>query len=208
MKDIKTKRIIGSIVGTIIIALGISIFKESMLGTDAVSGMNMCIAAKLGLSLGVNNLITNCIFFIPQILYGRRYIGLGTIVNGVGCGFFVDFFYDFLIYPVFGDLQSMWIRMIFVCMGVLVIAIGASLYQTADLGVAPYDYLSLGLRDHLPVPYFWCRIFTDCSCAVIGALLGGIAMGRIGIGTVICSLGLGPFIQFFDKTVSQKLIGD
>ena len=37
---------------------------------------------------------------------------------------------------------------------VLVTALGASLYQTADLGIAPYDYLSLGLRDYTPCPYF------------------------------------------------------
>ena len=37
---------------------------------------------------------------------------------------------------------------------VLVTALGASLYQTADLGIAPYDYLSLRLRDYTPCPYF------------------------------------------------------
>ena len=43
---------------------------------------------------------------------------------------------------------------------------GASLYQTADLGLAPYDYLSLGLRDYTPCPYFGCRIFTDALSAL------------------------------------------
>ena len=49
---------------------------------------------------------------------------------------------------------------------VLVTALGASLYQTADLGIAPYDYLSLGLRDYAPCPYFGCRIFTDALSAL------------------------------------------
>lgn len=49
---------------------------------------------------------------------------------------------------------------------VLVTALGASLYQTADLGIAPYDYLSLGLRDYTPCPYFGCRIFTDALSAL------------------------------------------
>ena len=44
--------------------------------------------------------------------------------------------------------------------------LGASLYQTADLGIAPYDYLSLGLRDYTPCPYFGCRIFTDALSAL------------------------------------------
>ena len=49
---------------------------------------------------------------------------------------------------------------------VLVTALGASLSQTADLGIAPYDYLSLGLRDYTPCTYFGCRIFIDALSAL------------------------------------------
>lgn len=86
--------------------------------------------------------------------------------------------------------------------GVLVVALGASLYQTADLGVAPYDALSLMLADRLPVPYFGCRIFTDALCAVIAWLLGGL----IGLGTLLCAFALGPFVQFFTKHFSEKIL--
>ena len=55
---------------------------------------------------------------------------------------------------------------------VLVTALGASLYQTADLGIAPYDYLSLGLRDYTPCPYFGCRIFTNALSALLCWLAG------------------------------------
>ena len=85
---------------------------------------------------------------------------------------------------------------------VLVTALGASLYQTADLGIAPYDYLSLGLRDYTPCPYFGCRIFTDALSALLCWLLGGL----VGLGTLICAFCLGPFIQFFDRTFSQKVL--
>ena len=84
----------------------------------------------------------------------------------------------------------------------LVTALGASLYQTADLGIAPYDYLSLGLRDYTPYPYFGCRIFTDALSALLCWLLGGL----VGLGTLICASRLGPFIQFFDRTFSQKVL--
>ena len=85
---------------------------------------------------------------------------------------------------------------------VLVTALGASLYQTADLGIAPYDYLSLGLRDYTPCPYCGCRIFTDALSALLCWLLGGL----VGLGTLICAFCLGPFIQFFDRTFSQKVL--
>ena len=85
---------------------------------------------------------------------------------------------------------------------VLVTALGASLYQTADLGIAPYDYLSLGLRDYTPCPYFGCRIFTDALSALLCWLLGGL----VSFGTLICAFCRGPFIQFFDRTFSQKVL--
>ena len=71
-----------------------------------------------------------------------------------------------------------------------------------DLGIAPYDYLSLGLRDYTPCPYFGCRIFTDALSALLCWLLGGL----VGLGTLICAFCLGPFIQFFDRTFSQKVL--
>ena len=93
-------------------------------------------------------------------------------------------------------------QLLWVALAVPVTALGASLYQTADLGIAPYDYLSLGLRDYTPVPYFGCRVFTDALCAVLAFLLGGL----IGLGTLICAFGLGPFVQFFTRHFSEKVL--
>ena len=51
--------------------------------------------------------------------------------------------------------------------------------------------------------YFWCRIFTDSLCVVIAWALGGL----IGLGTLVCALGLGPFISFFTRHAAQRLVG-
>ena len=57
-------------------------------------------------------------------------------------------------------------------------------------------------RDYTPCPYFGCRIFTDALSALLCWLLGGL----VGLGTLICAFCLGPFIQFFDRTFSQKVL--
>ena len=41
----------------------------------------------------------------------------------------------------------------------------------------------------------------DAACMAVCLLL------VIGIGTLICALGLGPFITFFDRLISRKLCG-
>jgi uncharacterized membrane protein YczE len=42
----------------------------------------------------------------------------------------------------------------------------------------------------------------DACCALICFLAGGI----VGIGTLVSAFGFGPFIQFFNKTVSEKIL--
>ena len=148
------RRVVGMVAGIVIIALGIALFKQSHLGNDSISALNMRLAELLA------------------------------------------------IHAHFGDAPSLAVQLAWVIAAVLVTALGASLYQTADLGIAPYDYLSLGLRDYTPCPYFGCRIFTDALSALLCWLLGGL----VGLGTLICAFCLGPFIQFFDRTFSQKVL--
>ena len=178
-----TRRIVGMVVGIVIIGLGIALFKQSHLGNDSISALNMRLAELLGISLGV------------------QYIGLGTFVNGIGMGFIITFFYE-PIAAAFGPAASLPEQLVWVVLAVLVTALGASLYQTADLGIAPYDYLSLGLRDYTHFQYFGCRVFTDAFCALLCWLLGGL----VGLGTLICAFCLGPFIQFFNGLVSERVL--
>lgn len=196
-----TRRIVGMVVGIVIIGLGIALFKQSHLGNDSISALNMRLAELLGISLGVQNVATNILFFALEFWFGRKYIGLGTFVNGIGMGFIITFFYD-PIAAAFGPAASLPEQLVWVVLAVLVTALGASLYQTADLGIAPYDYLSLGLRDYTHFQYFGCRVFTDAFCALLCWLLGGL----VGLGTLICAFCLGPFIQFFNGLVSERVL--
>ena len=195
------RRVVGMVAGIVIIALGIALFKQSHLGNDSISALNMRLAELLDISLGTQNLCTNILFFLLEFWFGRKYIGLGTFVNGICIGYIVTAFYD-PIHAHFGDAPSLAVQLAWVIAAVLVTALGASLYQTADLGIAPYDYLSLGLRDYTPCPYFGCRIFTDALSALLCWLLGGL----VGLGTLICAFCLGPFIQFFNGLVSERVL--
>ena len=177
---------------------------ERLRNADAVPPLSrdeLRLAELLGISLGRMNIITNILLFALEVWLGRQYIGLGTFVNGLGIGYLVTAFYE-PIAAFFGPAASLPVQLLWVALAVPVTALGASLYQTADLGVAPYDAWSLEIRDHTPFPYFGCRIFTDALCALICWLLGGL----IGLGTLVCAFCLGPFIQFFNGVVSEKAL--
>ena len=81
-----------------------------------------------------------------------------------------------------------------------VVSLGVSLYQSSELGASPYDSLALILDDRFPkIPYFWCRIAVDGTSTLLAWLLGGV----VGWGTLACALGLGPFVHFFNRHVSE-----
>ena len=177
-QKITLRRILGMIAGVVIIGIGIAVFKFSRLGNDSISAPNLRLAELVGLPFSIENVLMNLCLFVPQLLWGRRYIGLGTIINSFCIGFIVTFTGDAMT-AVFGSADTLPVQLLWVAVAVLVIALGCSLYQTADLGV-----------------------FTDALCAVLAFLLGGL----IGLGTLICAFGLGPFVQFFTRHFSEKVL--
>lgn len=198
---LSVRRILGMLLGCLVISLGIALFKQSGLGNDSITAFNLRAAELLGISLGTMNLMSNTVFFAAEILWSRKHIGPGTFVNWVLIGYVVTFFYQH-IERIFGAAGSFPVQLLFVVIAVVVTSIGCSMYQTADVGIAPYDALAISLTEHTSFPYFGCRIFTDALTALITFLMGGL----IGLGTLICAFGLGPFISFFDRHFSSKWI--
>jgi len=117
-------------------------------------------------------------------------------------GYIVTFFYNLLSNEI-GIPEVMWQKLIVVCIGVVVCSFGVSMYQTPDVGAAPYDSMSLIMAMRKPsISYFWHRISTDALCALICFLAGGI----VGIGTLLSAFCLGPFISFFDAKFTLPLL--
>ena len=56
------KRYLGMVLGVFIISIGIALFKESHLGNDPISALNMRLAEIFGISLGLQNLYANIVF--------------------------------------------------------------------------------------------------------------------------------------------------
>ncbi len=75
------RRIIGMVVGNLILGIGIAVFRTSLLGNDPYSAMMMAGADHLPISYGTLTLIVNAVFFIAEFLWGKHYIGIGTFAN-------------------------------------------------------------------------------------------------------------------------------
>ncbi|MBQ7566625.1 MAG: hypothetical protein IJT18_05855 [Oscillospiraceae bacterium] len=217
------------ILGNLVLALGVAMFGKAGLGNHPYHTMLYAAARLFGGELQSTYALCQMLLNIPLFLIvffaGRKHIGLGSILNMFLLGYAVKGF-DALL-TVCGvtpaelggaylvewlGLQNIW-QLVLELAATVVISLGISMYQAGDMGAAPYDALPLIAVDH-GRPFAPWRMLCDGSClaATIALLLvGGWAdapiEARIGLGTVITVFCTGPFIRFFDRTVSCKLAG-
>lgn len=188
------------ILGNVVLAMGSAFFNLSLMGMHPFNSFAMAISGHTGISYGMISIIESSILFVYQIFRGRRTIGAGTFFNWVVLGYIMTFWSGVIsgLVPMHDQLIC---RVIFLVFGVVIMGLGVSMYQAADMGIAPYDALSIILDERTKVPYFWLRFACDGLSAVLTFVAGGI----IGVGTLLCVFGLAPFITFFDKLFCTRL---
>ena len=189
------------IIAHIIMGAGIALLKYVTLGNDPFSAMMMALTSRTTLSYGTFCMIGNCIFFVVEFLWGKKYIGVGTLINWFLLGYIVMFWYG-IFCGVQTPPQSLMLRILLCVLAVVVIAFSLSLYQSADMGIAPFDCLALLLHEKLHLPFAVSRMMMDGSALLICWLSGEL----LGLGTVLVMVGLGPVAAYFNQSFSEKLL--
>lgn len=85
-----------------------------------------------------------------------------------------------------------WLRII---IGLAVFAFGVHLTIYANIGLAPWDCLGMGLAKHTPFNYGICMTLIAILVLMIDILL----KEKIGYGTIIDALVTGNFVQIFNS---------
>jgi uncharacterized protein len=190
-------------IGLIIMGLGVSLtIKGQRLGVGSWDVLHIGLFKNLGLSIGLWSIIVGSVIIVTASLGLREFPRLGTFMNMIFIGLFIDFFNWILPDPHTSPIQ--FIDFFF---GIVLMGIGAGIYLSANLGSGPRDSLML-----LTVKKFGCsitvaRTVMEVVVAIAGFLLGG----PIGIGTIIMSFALGPIIQAslgYNKKIVEKWMSD
>ena len=84
-----------------------------------------------------------------------------------------------------------WLR---IAVGLLVFAFGVHLTIFANIGLAPWDCLGMGIAKHTPLNY---GLSMTCMAVVILGI-DLLLKERIGFGTVIDALLTGNFVQMYN----------
>lgn len=200
--DIRIKRILMTVIGTVFTGVSVGILRKSSLGTDPFTSFVTGSANAFGSTYGILYPIIIGMLLVIVFFIDKHYIGIGTILNLFIIGAVAD--YALKVLDALYQADTWLIKGVTLIAAIFVLCFASSLYITADMGVSSYDAISLIMSEKKNLQYRFCRIFTDVLCVVIGFLLG--AGSCIGIGTIITAFGMGPIVQFFNRNISEKIL--
>ena len=208
----KSRRILMSLLGVIICAVSVGVFKIAALGVDPFQSLMSGLDSLIPIPFGTLYVIVNLVLLTFSLVVDRSKIGLATFINLFLLGYITEYTYAFLQTVIVAP--SMLVRAACLLVGIVVICFGSALYMTADLGVSTYDAVAIALAGKWKLaPFQYCRIATDVVCVVSGVALFLLAGGTVaaiptiaGVGTIITAFFMGPLIEFFNRTVARPML--
>lgn len=206
------RRIIVLLIGILFFGFSITLLRISCFGVDPYSCFILSISNLSGISFGTLILAINIILLVIMIIFGRRYVGIGSIINMIFVGYISDFFvfvfYDLLKLPQ--ELNILF-RILFLIAALVIFWIGVAMYLAADLGSSPYDGLAYAMESKLPISFRISRIITDAVCLISGGiilyLVGGFSLllDCMNIGTVILAFCTGPIVAILRPNIEKYI---
>ncbi|CDQ40867.1 permease [Virgibacillus kapii] len=157
--------------GLMLFSLGISIsIQVQYLGIHPWDVLNVALYEKFGLSIGSWAILISILLIIISWFLDKRYIKLGTFLNAVLIGAFVDIylFLDFL-----PKATHSWIDYLIIIIGIVIMGLGGGIYNAAGVGSGPRDGFMLSISDKTSTSVGKVRIITESIVLVIGFMLGG-----------------------------------
>ncbi|MFG6148418.1 YczE/YyaS/YitT family protein [Halobacillus sp. B23F22_1] len=176
------------IVGLVVLGFGISLTMQVRdFGIGPWDVFHYGLYKQFGLTVGTWSVIAGIVIVIFSSVAIRKIPQIGTILNMILIGVFIDLFNWVLPQP-----EWLLSKIIVFILGTIIIALGIGLYVAPDMGAGPRDSLMLVLTDWLQWKVSTVRNGIEITVALAGWMLGG----PVGIGTVFIALFLGTFVGY------------
>jgi len=196
------KRLAATTIGVVLCSLGISLCLQGQVGLDPFGAFNKGMGNLLGLSLGNFQLLINFFIIAAVFYFNRSLIGPGTLINMFFVGYLIDFF-SYIHGQLFSFPPGLLNSGLHLALGLMFLTLGLSLYIMADLGIGPYDAISVAIVEKYPIPFRVCRIIQD----VTAMSLAWLVKAPLGPATIIMAFFIGPLVTFWDRHLTTRLLG-
>lgn len=191
-----TVRLLVFFIGIAILSFGIALTIEADLGVSGWDVLHIGLFNTFGLTIGTWSQIVGLVVIFFTIFIDRKILSIGTVLNTIFLGIFIDLFLYLL------PTGEEWlIQYLFLFFGIIIMGIGAGLYISAKLGPGPRDSLMIALTNKYKLSVGRVKTLMEISVLIIGYLLGG----PVFIGTLIISVVIGPIMQFSLKWWDKRL---
>lgn len=180
-------RLLRLIWGLFLYALGIVVTMNANIGYAPWDVFHVGIAKHIGLSIGTVSIIVGLIICIVTVLLGEK-LGLGTLLNMVLIGVFIDFLLNIGIIP---KANHFAVGILMDLIGLFIIALASYYYIGSAFGAGPRDSLMVALTRKTGLPVGICRGTIELIAVFVGWRLGGM----IGVGTILSAFVIGFCVQ-------------
>lgn len=198
-------RFIYLIISIIAISIGCSFYRISGLGGDPVFILNQ-VLGKIFFNdnVGMGIMLTNILFGIVFVIMNFKAIGLGTILGIFVIGPLTDFILKYIF--VFSIEQSAGRFLLFLC-GIVIIAIGVSLFVAARLGYAPFEGVMTEISKRTKISIGKIRLIMDISVFTLAMILGAYSLFQndvvLTLIAIICAtFCTGPLVDIIYKRIN------
>ena len=175
--------------GLFLFACGIVCFLQSRLGLPPWDVLHQGIAKHTPLSFGLANVVVGVVVLGFAWGLGSK-PGIGTLANAALIGAFVIVLEPLHVVRALGD-TSLAGRVGVLAGGLVLFGVGSALYIGAGVGAGPRDSLMLVGSTRTGVRVGIVRAVIESSVLLIGFALGG----KVGVGTVLFALLIGPSVE-------------
>jgi uncharacterized membrane protein YczE len=181
-----TRRFVQLLVGLAGFGASVAFMVRARLGLAPWDVLHQGVARQTGIRLGWVVIGVSLLVLTLWIPLHQR-LGLGTISNAVIVGLSIN-----ACLVVLPTVDGIWLRILFLVIGVVLNGAATGLYIGAGLGPGPRDGLMTGIarRGH---SIRATRTALEISVLLLGWLLGG----TVGLGTAFYALAIGPLAHFF-----------
>jgi len=176
------------VLGLAVIAYGCVMMIVADFGVAPWDVFHIGLQKTFGLTIGIWSQIFGALVIILSYVLARIKPGIGTVLNMILFGLFIDIFMWLDAVPHVAGLIP---RLLQFAIGLLLMGIGIGMYISPRLGAGPRDSFMLALNERMGWSIQKVRFGIECTVLIIGGLLGG----PVSFGTLLIAVLTGPLVQ-------------
>lgn len=180
------------ILGMIVGCCGTSLLTVNALGSDAMNTFFVAIATKLNVRSGDVYTVFNSIMLIAGFLLARSYMGIGSLVQILIQGFFLNL-WMMLFESAPWLFEGIFFKALMAIAAYICRSLGNALSNSVYLGIAGFEACLFALADRIKVEYKYLKMLSEVLFFAGAFFLDGV----FGIMTIVSVFLYGHGVSFF-----------